>query len=101
MRKCPDCADENNLESLFCKQCGRCLLAPDPERVQWSIASYTEVPKAPEHIDFFEAPIETIPIVTLLKRRFQLEPSLTTTWLLLLNLLVLILMYEIVRYFLA
>ena len=57
MRKCPDCAEENINESLFCKHCGRCLLAPDPEKSQWSTATHTEHHKTHESIDFYDGHI--------------------------------------------
>jgi len=107
MRKCPNCAEENNFESLFCKQCGHCLLAPDPERIQWSITHPQEPilppepPKTPERMVFIEDTIANLPIITKPKRRFQIEPSVAISWLLVLNVLVLIIMYEIARRFLA
>ena len=36
MRKCPNCAEENITESLFCKSCGRVLLPPDPIKIDLS-----------------------------------------------------------------
>ena len=98
MRKCPDCAEENINESLFCKHCGRCLLAPDPEEGQRSTAAQIEHPKTHEGIDFDDGPIVKNLGVLRLKRRHQIAPAVIQGWLLLLNLLVFILMSEIVRY---
>jgi uncharacterized membrane protein YvbJ len=98
MRKCPNCAEENINESLFCKHCGRCLLAPDPEEGQRSTAMYTERHKTPEGIDFYDGHILKKSRVARLKRRYQTEPSVIVGWLLLLNLLVFTLMSEIARY---
>ena len=96
MRKCPDCAEENINESLFCKHCGHCLLSPDPEVRQWSTAMHTEHHETREGIDFHVGHIANKSRVYTLKRRHQAEPSVTMGWLLLLNLLVFVLMAEIV-----
>jgi hypothetical protein len=101
MRKCPDCAEENISESLFCKHCGRCLLAPDPEEGQRSTTTHTEHHKTREGIDFHEGHIVKKSRVASLKRRHQTEPSVIEGWLLVLNLLVFILMYEIARYIIS
>jgi hypothetical protein len=96
MRKCPDCAEENINESLFCKHCGRCLLAPDPEMDQWSTATHTEHHKTHEGIDFYDGHIVKNSRVASLKSRHQTVPSVIGGRLLLLNLLVIILMSGIV-----
>src|SRR5918996_2526163 len=96
MRKCPDCAEENINESLFCKHCGRCLLAPDPEMGQWSTATHTEHHKTHEGIDFYDGHIVKNSRVASLKSRHQTVPSVIGGRLLLLNLLVIILMSGIV-----
>jgi uncharacterized membrane protein YvbJ len=101
MRKCPDCAEENINENLFCKHCGRCLLAPDPEEVQRSTATQIEPHQTHEGIDFDDGHIEKNLGLLRLKRRPQIAPSVIQVWLLLLNLLVFILMSEIVRYIFA
>src|SRR5688500_15739780 len=131
MTKCPDCAEENINESLFCKNCGRCLLAPDPERGQrsiathteyhethesiefydsdsllapdpekgqWSTATHTEHHKTHESIDLYDGHIVKNSSVAKLKGRQQTVPAVIQRWLLLLNLVVFILMFEIVRY---
>jgi hypothetical protein len=95
MRKCPDCAEENVNESLFCKHCGRCLLAPDPGR---STTTHTEPHITWERSDFFDDPIVKNSIVARTPRRHQTRLSVMNIWLLLLNLLVIILMSEMVRY---
>src|SRR5688572_30964118 len=94
MRKCPDCAEENINESLFCKHCGRCLLAPDPEKVQWSRATHIEIEhhKTHETIDFYNGHIVKNSRVAGPKRTQQTSPAVLERWLLLLNMLVLILM---------
>ena len=98
MKKCPDCAEENMNESLFCKNCGRCLLAPDPEQVQRSIATQIEQPQTHESIEFDEGHIVKNLGALRLRRKHQIPPSILQGWLLILNLLVFILMSEIVRY---
>jgi hypothetical protein len=98
MRKCPDCAEENINESLFCKHCGRCLLAPDPKEGQRLTATHIEHHQTHEGIDFDDGHRVKNSRVARLKRRNQTEPAVIEGWLLLLNLLVLILMFEIVRY---
>jgi hypothetical protein len=98
MRKCPDCAEENINESLFCKHCGRCLLAPDVEEGQWSTATHLEPQKTHEGIDFYDGHTVKNSKVASLKRRHQTGLSVIRGWLLLLNLLVFILMSEIARY---
>ena len=98
MRKCPDCAEENIFESLFCKHCGRCLLAPDPEKIQWSTAMHVEHHKTHEGIDLDDGHIVKDSRVASLKPRQRTGPTVIERWLVLLNLLVFILMSEIVRY---
>ena len=102
MRKCPGCAEENIYESLFCKHCGRCLLAPDPEEVRWSIATtYTEPAKTPEGIDFDALQIVKNSRVAWLQPRQQTAPAVFARRLLLLNLLAFLLIIEIARYIFA
>ena len=98
MRKCPDCTEENINESLFCKHCGRCLLTPEPEMVRLATATHTEHHETPEAIVSDDRPIAKKTLVYSLKRRHQTRPAVTEGWLLLTNSLVLILMFEIVRY---
>ena len=98
MRKCPDCAEVNINESLFCKQCGRCLLAPNPEEIQWIIPTPTKYHKTREGIEFYERHIVKKSRVASLQRRHLTAPSVKEGWLLLLNLLVFIVLFEIVRY---
>jgi hypothetical protein len=99
MKKCPNCAEENIFESLFCKHCGRCLLSPDPEVVKWSIATEIELHKTQDGLDFHEDHLAKKPVVVYSpKRRPQTRPAVIEGWLLLLNLLGFILMFEIVRY---
>lgn len=95
MKKCPDCAEENINESLFCKHCGRCLLAPDPEKGQWSITMHTEDYKIHEGIDLDNGHMVKNSGFGRLKRRQQTAPAVIQRWLLLLNLLVLVLMSQI------
>ena len=94
MRKCPDCAEENLFESLFCKHCGRCLLAPDPIKGQRLTATHIEHPKTPEVIDFFDGHIVKNSSFARLKIRHR--TGLSVYGILLLNLLVVILMSEII-----
>ena len=102
MIKCPDCAEENIYESLFCKHCGRCLLAPDPEVVRWSIATtYTEPAKTPEGIDFDAVQIVKNSRVAWLQPRQKIAPAIFARRLLLLNLLAFLLIIEIARYIFA
>ena len=104
MRKCPDCAEENIYESLFCKHCGRCLLAPDPEEVRWSIATpYTEPAKTPtpEGINFDDIQIVKNSRVAWLQPRQKTAPAVFAWRLLLLNLLAFLLIIEIARYIFA
>jgi hypothetical protein len=98
MRKCPDCAGENINESLFCKHCGRCLLAPDPEDGLWSTGTQIEHHKTQEVIDFDDAHVVKNTGALRLRRRHQIAPSVIQAWLLLLNLLAFVLMSEIVKY---
>jgi hypothetical protein len=103
MRTCPGCAEENTYESLFCKHCGRCLLAPDPEEIRWSTAIYTEPAKTPtpEGIDFDALQIVKNSRVTWLQPRQQTAPVVFARRLLLLNLLAFLLIIEIARYIFA
>jgi len=98
MRKCSNCAEENINESLFCINCGRCLLTPNPEEVQQPMARPTAHYITPEGIDFYDAHRVKKWRYGEAKRRRQMEPSVILGWLLLLNLLVLIVMSEIARY---
>ena len=103
MRKCPDCAEENIYESLFCKHCGHCLLTPDPEEVRWSAVTYTEPTKTPtpEGIDFDAIQIVKNSRVAWLQPRQQTAPAVFARRLLLLNLLAFLLIIEIARYIFA
>jgi uncharacterized membrane protein YvbJ len=96
MRKCPNCAEVNINESLFCKHCGHCLMAPDPEEARRSAAAQTEHPKLHEGIDFHDSPIAKKSRVYGLKRRPQTAPSVIGGWVLILNMLAFFLMSEIV-----
>ena len=98
MRKCPDCAEENLNETLFCKHCGCCLLAPDPEEGQRSIATYTEHYATPEGIDFYDGHIVEKSGVARLRRTHETAPSVNIGWVLLLNLLAFALISEILKY---
>lgn len=88
MRRCPDCAEENIFESLFCKHCGRCLLAPDPEVVKWAPATHTEQHTTLEGIDFHDADRVNKSRASTLKIKRPIETSVIGGWLLLMNLLV-------------
>ena len=92
MRKCPNCAEDNISESLFCKHCGRCLLAPEPEKGQWSTTTHTEHHKTHESTDFSDGHIVKNSRVARLERMQKTAPSVVGGWLLVLNSLVLILM---------
>jgi hypothetical protein len=92
MRKCPNCAEENISESLFCKHCGRCLLAPEPEKLQLSIAMQTGHHETGAGIEFCDGPMEENSRVARLKRRHPTAPSVIGGRILLLNLLVLVLL---------
>jgi hypothetical protein len=119
MRKCPDCAEENINESLFCKRCGRCLLPPDPTKidlsnsrspgagplvvreelelwVQRSAATHIEHHKTPEGIDFFDSLIVKNSGAVRLKRRRRAGLSVYREPLMLLTLLVVILISHII-----
>jgi hypothetical protein len=98
MRKCPDCAQENSSEILFCKHCGRCLLAPDPAESQRPTATLIEDLTTPEGIGFHDLAILNKSRVYTLKRKPQMAPSVVGGLILLMNLLAFILMFEIVRY---
>ena len=97
MRKCPDCAEENISESLFCKHCGRCLLAPDPEVARLATATHIELHETREDMDFHNGQMVKKPIAYSLKRRHQTRPAVIEGWILFLNVLVFILMFEIAR----
>jgi hypothetical protein len=96
MRKCPDCEKENLAESLFCEQCGHSLLPPDPVRVKWSVAIHREHHQKIEGIDFDQIVAKVRALK--LARRFKLHPVEILVLLLLVNWLVLVLLYETVRY---
>jgi|SRR5215217_4089260 len=96
MRKCPNCAEENVNESLFCKQCGRCLLAPNPKEFQRSTTMHTKPYETPEGIAFYDAHRVEKSSVLRLKRSHQTEPSVIVGWIMLLNLVVFVLMSQIV-----
>ncbi len=119
MRKCPDCAEENMNESLFCKRCGRCLLPPDPIKidlsnsqspgaeplvvreelqllVQRSEATHIERHKTPEGIDSFDSLILKKSGATREKRRRLAGLLVYRKPLMLLNLLVVILITHII-----
>jgi len=98
MRKCPDCAEENINETLFCKHCGCCLLAADPEEGQRSIATPTEHYATPEGIDFYDGHIVEKSGVARLRRTHETAPSVNIGWILLLNLLAFALISEILKY---
>ncbi len=95
MRKCPNCAEENLYESLFCKHCGYCLLPPEPEKVHWSIAKHTEHPKTHKGIDLDVRQIVENSRVARLKRRRRAVPSVFGVGILLLNMLVIILISQL------
>jgi hypothetical protein len=97
MRKCPDCEKENRSESLFCEHCGHSLLPPDPESVKWPIATHREHHEKIEGIDFYQLAEKARALK--LDRRFKLHPVERAALLLLVNWLILVLIYEIVRYF--
>ena len=119
MRKCPDCAEENIIESLFCKRCGRCLLPPDPIkidlpnsrspdaeppvvqeelqlRIQRSAVTPIEHLKTPEGIDFSDSLILKKSGAAREKRRRLPGLSVYRKPLMLLNLLVVILITHII-----
>jgi hypothetical protein len=98
MRKCPECAEENINESLFCKFCGRCLLAPDPEVVQRSTVTVAEHHQIPEGIGFQDLDLVKKSNIAILERGHQTAPSGIAPWVVLLNVLVFILLAEIARY---
>lgn len=98
MRKCPDCAEENINESLFCKQCGRCLLSPDPEEGPRSTVTHREDHTTREGIDFHEGDIVKKSRVASLRIRQHTVPSVIGEWILFLNLLVFFLLAEIAIY---
>ena len=98
MRKCPNCAKENINESLFCENCGRCLLVPDPAEGQWATATHTEHYEIPEGIPFYDGHRIKTSGVGWPMRRHPTRPSVIVGWLLLLNLLVCFLMSEIAKY---
>jgi hypothetical protein len=95
MRKCPDCAEENTNEILFCKRCGRCLLAPNPEKLQPLTATQTEHYQILEDIAVYDGSIET-KTRPLRLRRQETELSVILGWLFILNLLIIILVSGIV-----
>jgi hypothetical protein len=95
MRICPDCAEENINENLFCQHCGRCLLSPDPEKLQPLTAAQTEHFQTPEDISVYDASIaeKTRPLKL---KRHEPELSVILGWLFILNLLIIILISGIV-----
>ena len=95
MRKCPNCAEENMYESLFCKHCGYCLLPPEPEKAHWSIVSHAEYDKSREGIDFDTGQIIENSRVASIKRRRRAAPSVFGVGIILLNVLVIILISQI------
>ena len=119
MRKCPDCAEGNISESLFCKRCGRCLLPPDPIKIdlpnsrspgaeplvvrqelqlwiQRSTATHIEHHKTPEDIDFLDSLIVKESKAARLKRKRLARLSVYKRPLILLNLLVIILITHLI-----
>lgn len=119
MRKCPDCAEENINESLFCKRCGRCLLPPDPIKIdlsnsqspgagppvvreelqlwiQRSATTHIEHDKTSEGIDFSDNLLVRKSEAAMLKRRRRTGLSVYRKPLMLLNLLVVILITHII-----
>ena len=95
MRICPDCAEENINENLFCQHCGRCLLAPDPEKLQLLVATPTERFQRLE--DFVVHDASTAEKTRPLKlKRHEPELSVILGWLFILNLLIIILISGIV-----
>ena len=101
MRNCPDCTEENFLNTLFCAHCGRCLLAPDPEEVRRPKPAYTQLHNTVEGIDFIADDMVKKSMTANLMQERRTAPFVIEGWLLLLNLLVLIAAFEIVRYILA
>jgi hypothetical protein len=119
MRKCPDCAEENINESLFCKRCGRVLLPPDPIkidlsnsqspgaapqvipeelqlRIQRSAVTHIEHHKTPEAIDFSDRLLVRKMGATRIMRRRRTGLSVYKKPLMLLTLLVVILISHII-----
>ena len=96
MRKCPKCAQENTNEKLFCKHCGRCLIAPEPEAIRRSAVVHTEQYQKPNAIDFYYGHVARNSGVATLKRKHDIKLSLIVKWLLFVNLLVAILMSQVV-----
>jgi len=95
MRTCPDCAEENMNEILFCKRCGRCLLLPDPEKPQPLTATQTEHDRTHEDIAVYDGSSE-IKTRPLRLRRQETEPSVILGWIFVVNLLIIILISGIV-----
>jgi hypothetical protein len=96
MSKCPDCAEENINESLFCKHCGRCLLAPDPEKVQRSTVTHIEHHKIHEGVYLYDGQTENNSRVVRLERSHHTVPPVIVGWLLFLSTLVVIFVADIV-----
>jgi hypothetical protein len=119
MRKCPNCAEENITESLFCKRCGRVLLPPDPIKIDLSnsqspdadplvvpkevqrwiqrpAVTHIEDHKTPEAIDLSERLLVRKSEATIEKRRRLPGLSVYRKPLMLLNLLVVILITHII-----
>ena len=95
MRKCPDCAEENTNEILFCKHCGRCLLSPDPEKIQQLTAPQTEHYQTLESLDVYDGAIVT-KTRPLRLRRHETQLFVILGWIFILNLLIIILVSGIV-----
>ena len=100
MKICPVCAEENSIDSLFCKGCGRCLLAPDPEVVPQIKAMPVQHQELREVSEFYHEPITKPSGTHALKRKEGLEPAVMTRRLLFLNLLAIALVVQIVSYLL-
>ena len=119
MRKCPECSEENNNESLFCKSCARSLVPPNPIkidlsnsrspvapplvvpeelelRIQRSAATHIEHHKTAEGIDLSERLLVRKSEATIEKRRRLPGLSVYRKPLMLLNLLVVILITHII-----
>jgi hypothetical protein len=98
MTKCLSCAEENAFESLFCKHCGRCLLSPDPEKVQWSTSRPIEPQITPELVQLYDGLIARNAIAANLERSSPPATSVIVGGFLLLNVLVILLVAQLVLY---
>ena len=95
MTNCPDCTQENMFESLFCKHCGRCLLAPDPQKIQWATVTQTEQRKMPDALDIYNgAMVKNLKLARLEPSQLTVAPVI----LLLLNILVVLLVAKLIMY---